>query len=119
MAIVTRQKVTCIVEGCNESVHAKGYCRRHYGQIWRKGEISPERGRGLVDENGNPRKESVERLRMLMREIKKADYMYEAVVGIEGRLKWRREIDSLQREINKISVELDNKGELEEALAQM
>jgi len=29
----------CIVPGCNNRAHAKGYCRKHYGQIWRKGKI--------------------------------------------------------------------------------
>jgi len=32
----------CSVDGCGKSILAKGYCRRHYGQIYRKGEIRPE-----------------------------------------------------------------------------
>ena len=32
----------CIVEGCPNTSHAKGYCRRHYGQIWRRGTIYNE-----------------------------------------------------------------------------
>lgn len=29
----------CLVEGCNEKYHAKGYCQKHYGQIKRHGHI--------------------------------------------------------------------------------
>ncbi len=29
----------CCVEGCNEPIKTKGYCRKHYWQIWRHGKI--------------------------------------------------------------------------------
>lgn len=90
----------CMVEGCGLPVHAKGYCRRHYGQIWRKGEISPTR---IEKEQvcRSPRAD-MERLRALERELKKAEHMYQVVVGYEGRVRWRREMDAVRAEIVKI-----------------
>ena len=96
---MTRDAKRCMVESCSESVHAKGYCRRHYGQIWRKGKItdtqsySPER----------PSRADAERLRALERELKKAGHMYSVVVGVEGRVRWRREVEQVRTEISKIA----------------
>lgn len=90
----------CMVDGCSAPVHAKGYCRRHYGQIWRKGEISPNR----VERESISRssRADMERLRALERELKKAEHMYQVVVGYEGRVKWRREMDAVKAEIMKL-----------------
>ncbi len=52
-------------------------------------------------ENGM-RRDDRERLRALERELKKAQHMYEVVVGFEGRLKWRREVEAVLAEIRKI-----------------
>jgi len=89
-----------MVEGCYSPIHAKGYCRRHYGQIWRKGEISPAR----VERESASRstRADMERLRALERELKKAEHMYQVVVGYEGRVKWRREMDAVKAEIMKL-----------------
>jgi hypothetical protein len=89
----------CIVEGCSEPIHAKGYCRRHYGQIWRKGAISPL---PREEDPTRPARADVERLRALERELRKAEHMYQVVVGCEGRIKWRREMEAVKSEINKL-----------------
>jgi hypothetical protein len=91
----------CMVQGCSASVHAKGYCRRHYGQIWRKGEVNPAR---IEKEEAASRssRADMERLRALERELKKAEHMYDVVVGYEGRVKWRREMDAVKAEIMKL-----------------
>ncbi len=44
----------------------------------------------------------MERLRALERELKKAEHMYQVVVGYEGRVKWRREMDAVKAEIMKL-----------------
>ena len=92
----------CIVEGCPNPSHAKGYCRRHYGQIWRRGMIYNDtpRERTSGPESGMRRDD---RLRALERELKKAQQMYEVVVGFQGRIKWRREIEAVQYEIRKLT----------------
>jgi hypothetical protein len=95
----------CMVEGCNSTVHAKGYCRKHYGQIWRKGKIKPE----IKEDEDNLHKtekmydEDSDRMRALEREFRKAQNMYRQVVGFEGRLKWRKEMDSVRSEIERLS----------------
>jgi hypothetical protein len=97
MAVVRKK---CMVEGCSAPVHAKGYCRRHYGQIWRKGEISPAKiEREQITRSSRA---DMERLRALEREVKKAEHMYRVVVGYEGRVKWRREMDAVRAEILKL-----------------
>jgi hypothetical protein len=94
------RSIRCMVEGCYAPIHAKGYCRRHYGQIWRKGEISPARIEH--DSASRSTRADMERLRALERELKKAEHMYQVVVGYEGRVKWRREMDAVKAEIMKI-----------------
>jgi hypothetical protein len=44
-----------------------------------------------------------DRLKALERELKKAQQMYEVVVGFQGRIKWRREIEAVQHEIRKLT----------------
>lgn len=92
----------CIVEGCPNASHAKGYCRRHYGQIWRRGMIYNDtpRDQTSAPESGMRRDD---RLKALERELKKAQQMYEVVVGFQGRIKWRREMEAVQYEIRKIT----------------
>jgi len=88
-----------MVKGCSEPVHARCYCRRHYGQVYRKGTISsiaPER------DPARSARADADRLRALERELRKAEHMYQVVVGYEGRVKWRREMESVKSAINKI-----------------
>ena len=91
----------CIVEGCSSPAHAKGYCRRHYGQVWRRGTIfndaPPEQT--SAPESGMRRDD---RIKALERELRKAQQMYEVVVGFQGRIKWRREMEAVQYEIRKL-----------------
>jgi len=92
----------CIVEGCPNPSHAKGYCRRHYGQIWRRGMIYNDapREQTSAPESGMRRDD---RLKALERELRKAQQMYEVVVGFQGRIKWRREMEAVQHEIRKLT----------------
>jgi len=97
-----RTSQPCIIEGCTGYVHAKGYCRKHYGQIWRRGEIyeklpSREVAKGGA-QNGSPE----ERRASLGRELRRAEHMYAIVVGLPGRLKWRAEIQGIKLELAKL-----------------
>ena len=100
----------CIVEGCPNASHAKGYCRRHYGQIWRRGAIYNDtpKEQTTAPESGMRRDD---RLKALERELRKAQQMYEVVVGFQGRIKWRREMEAVQHEIRKIT-ELENEDNI-------
>lgn len=88
-----------MVEGCSAPIHAKGYCRRHYGQVWRRGEVAAP---PVEQEAPRSVRADMERLRALERELKKAEHMYQVVVGYEGRVRWRREMDAVKAEILKI-----------------
>ena len=99
MATVKRVR-GCQVNGCSHPIHAKGYCRRHYGQIWRKGELSV--GGPWSRRKNYPRADDRERLQALERELKKAEHMYDMVIGFEGRTRWRREISAVRAEISRI-----------------
>ena len=93
----------CAVPGCNSPVHARGYCRRHYSQLWRG------RRSGSADEaKPSARVQHIhddpERIRALERELKKAEHMYEVVVGFEGRVKWRREMEAVREELRRLGV---------------
>jgi hypothetical protein len=91
----------CVVEGCPNASHAKGYCRKHYGQIWRRGAIynNTPKEQTSAPESGMRRDD---RLKSLERELRKAQQMYAVVVGFQGRIKWHREVEAVQYEIRKI-----------------
>lgn len=93
----------CIVEQCPNPAHAKGYCRRHYGQIWRRGMIYDTSKRQRDEDESLLRRDDLERMRALERELQKAQQMYEVVVGFEGRVKWRRQIVAVQEEIRHLN----------------
>ena len=96
------KETKCIVPGCGNKAHAKGYCRKHYGQIWRKGKIYSEE-----EENRTTRtaqRDDSDRMRALERELRRAEMMYRNVIGFEGRLKWRREIDEVRKEMKRLGM---------------
>jgi hypothetical protein len=97
-----QKPVNCVVEGCPSLAHAKGYCRRHYGQIWRHGTIYNDTPKEKTSAPDNGLKRD-DRLKALERELKKAQQMYEVVVGFHGRIKWRREMEAVQYEIRKLT----------------
>ena len=101
-----RQKaegVKCTVDGCEKDAHANGYCRKHYGELYRRGKIRPvEKKRQatekLVSQNDG------DRIRALERELERAETMYRNVVGVEGRLKWRREVEELRKDRDRLGI---------------
>ena len=101
-----RKEVTeakCSVAGCEKRMHAKGYCRKHYGQIWRTGEIYADEDRQMTEEEVAPRNDA-DRVRALARELERAEEMYRNVVGVEGRLKWRRECEELKKDMVRLGI---------------
>ena len=96
-----QKNLKCVVEGCDNPVHAKGYCRKHYGQLWRKGRIYSDKDKHL-DNTGDC---DSDRIRALQRELKRAQTMYNNVIGFDGRIKWRREIDEVKAEMKRLGIE--------------
>ncbi len=96
----------CMVQGCENRVHAKGYCRKHYGQIWRKGKIYTQKDAGSSKKMGvkNSHRDDTDRMRALERELHRAEMMYKNVIGFEGRLKWRREIVEVKKEMTRLGM---------------
>ena len=99
------KETKCAVAGCENRSHAKGYCRKHYGQIWRKGKIYSDEEERQVAEKLIPR-DDTDRMRALERELRRAEMMYQNVIGFEGRLKWRREIDEVKKEMVRLGMSL-------------
>ncbi len=96
----------CMVQGCENRVHAKGYCRKHYGQIWRKGKIYTQKDLGAAKKSGlkTAQRDDTDRMRALERELRRAEMMYKNVIGFEGRLKWRREIVEVKKEMTRLGM---------------
>lgn len=94
------QNKTCQFEGCDERVYARNYCRKHYNMLWRQGAVG--RAHALNPDELGLRLDEVEKLRSLERELKRAEQMYSVVCGVSGRVKWRREIETVRKEIAKI-----------------
>ncbi len=95
----------CVVAGCDNRAHAKGYCRKHYGQIWRKGKIYSQDETAVVADKPTPR-DDTDRMRALERELRRAETMYQNVIGFEGRLKWRREIEDVKKEMVRLGMDV-------------
>ena len=91
----------CMVDGCDNPVHAKGYCRKHYGQLWRKGRIYSEKDKDVKNIVGD----DSDRIRALQRELKRAETMYKNVIGFDGRIKWRREIEEVKKEMVRLGLD--------------
>ncbi len=51
-----------------------------------------------------PPRNETGRLRAMERELQRAEAMYNNVVGMEGKLKWRREIAAITEEIARLSM---------------
>lgn len=79
------KKGNCIVDGCPNGEHARGYCRKHYGRLWRNQPLEPSRQ--AVEEQSVPLD-----LRGAERELDRMRDIYEKVVGLENRLRWARKI---------------------------
>lgn len=97
----TRRTGNCAAPGCLKPVHAKGYCRCHYGQIWRRGtlyEVRRKKAHAEVMADGGRE----DRLRSLERELARARRMYDLTVGLSGRMRWRDEIRRLEAELQKL-----------------
>ena len=94
----------CRAGGCEKRPHAKGYCRTHYDQVLRSGRIfSAEEERKIRAGKLVPRNDG-DRERALVRELRRFEEMYQNVRGIEGRLKWRREIDEIKKEMARLGI---------------
>ena len=97
----------CAVAGCEKQAHAKGYCKKHYGQLYRRGRIrSAEDERRVAEEVAVkllPRPDT-DRMRALERELERAETMYRNVIGVEGRLKWRRELEELRKNRDRLGI---------------
>lgn len=96
----------CTVPGCDNRIHAKGYCRKHYGQIWRKGKIyaHPDEASSRSDADKSLTRDDTDRMRALERELRRAEMMYRNVIGFEGRIKWRREIVEVKKEMTRLGM---------------
>ena len=104
-----KDKELCKVPGCNNPRHARGYCNTHYGQLWRSGKISPELRPRRRSRRNRGDKSAVmipKELETLNLQLAKAWELYDSVVGFENRIRWRREIRHLEKEIKRVSAEL-------------
>ena len=57
----------------------------------------------MVEEKALPRPDS-DRGRALERELRRAQTMYLNVVGVEGRLRWRRELEEVKQEMARLGI---------------
>ncbi|GAB4156752.1 MAG: hypothetical protein Kow00107_06250 [Planctomycetota bacterium] len=101
----------CKIEGCAEPAHAKGYCRKHYAKMWRQ----KGKEREAAEAKGNPEqpgrrtsKAGSERRKALRYELSCAQRMYDAVVGVASRIKWKKRIRWLETELRGLESDVDD-----------
>lgn len=87
----------CKIEGCTHPVHATGLCRRHYGQIWRRGEVYETNGKAeRIPPDGSPRS-----VKELERELRRLKHHYDNAFGLPARMFWRKQIDAIKEALNR------------------
>jgi hypothetical protein len=82
----------CSVQGCRSNAHALGYCRCHYGRIWR--------GKPLCGPACKQDAPPSFNLQSLERQLADARRNHDLVVGIEGKMRWRHTIQNLEQVLN-------------------
>jgi hypothetical protein len=88
----------CCVPQCVQRRIAKGFCRRHYAQMRRHGEIREEQPEHSLSDTAKAM------LRCSLQiQIAEAQRNYDLVVGLSGRLRWRQRIKKLQQQFEKLS----------------
>jgi hypothetical protein len=93
----------CTVEGCPNPGHAKGYCRKHYGQVWRYGRVGLKRDREPVRERSGG--EMGDEIRSVERELQVAQQMYEHVIGYQGRIRWAGKIREARAALERLKAQ--------------
>ena len=88
---MSKAKVKCCVPSCSDNAHARGYCRKHYGRMWRGRELEP-----VGDPVRKPESVTGEALFEAERELMEMRRIYERVVGFESRVRWSRRIRSCE-----------------------
>jgi len=84
------EKKPCCVEACPRVAFARGYCRRHYAQMWRKGCI--------YDTTLKIHKLEDDRV-AIERSLAEEQKLYDLVCGVSGRLYHRARIIILQEQL--------------------
>jgi len=79
----------CSIHGCPNNAHSRGYCGRHYGRIWR--------GRSVDGPSYQREAPSSFNLQSLERQLADARRSHDLVVGVEGKMRWRRKIQELEQ----------------------
>jgi hypothetical protein len=98
----------CKVPGCPTPAHARGYCRRHYGQMWRNGQITPDTGVPKTERSApGPVGLQISGLRSCLGE---AESIYERVTGLPNRLRWARRIRELKAQIEQLDQKVKKEG---------
>ena len=90
-------KAQCIADGCERPSLARGYCSRHYYHIRKHGRVLPDSKPCLSADK------RVEQAQAIQRSLEVAKRMYARVFGMEGRLRWRQEIASLESELAELT----------------
>jgi hypothetical protein len=86
-------KGKCIVQGCDGVEHSRGYCRKHYGRMWRGKELEPK----VVPKTDL----EIPDLADVEAELAQMRALYERVVGFEGRVRWSKMIREREQYVRK------------------
>jgi hypothetical protein len=79
----------CSVNGCRNNAHSRGYCGCHYGRIWRGRPVEGPAYQQAAPASFN--------LQSLERQLADAHRSHDLVVGLEGKMRWRRKIQELEQ----------------------
>lgn len=90
-SIPVRSGPICRTEGCQSPAWCTGLCRTCYNRNWNASRAEPNSRARERPISGDQRKKCFQ----LEAELKEARSIYDRVMGLDNRLRWRRKIDIL------------------------
>jgi hypothetical protein len=93
-----KPQVRCSIKGCPNDAHARGFCRCHYGRLWR--------GKPLCGAQARQEAPSSFNLQSLERQLADARRNHDLVIGLEGKMRWRHMIQELEQALSVARISL-------------
>jgi len=90
----TNETDVCVMGGCDNPKYARGFCKKHYLRLWRRGDFGSSSKIKRVKEWESPS--------ILKRALKRAKEMFSVSRDLEKRVYWRREIVALREELKEV-----------------
>lgn len=93
--------IPCRIEQCKNRVHARGYCHKHYGILYRRGKLddAPTSLSAVV----RLRTQTRDEVKHLKRQLDHTREAYQNAISLEARIFWSREVKLIEYKLGVIN----------------